>query len=75
MSQHPTTKNNSDNTVTLRNLTAFNTLQERENVLELFNLVDTAPLDKYKLCYNTKKQEKLLQSLKDKIDTLKKEQL
>lgn len=72
-SQNSTT--NTINTVTLRNLTAFNALQERENVLELFNLVDTTPLDKFKLCYNTEKQETLLKSLKERVENLKKEQL
>ncbi|CAL9735552.1 high temperature lethal protein 1 [Monosporozyma servazzii] len=70
-----TSNTNSTNTVTLRSLTAFNALQERENVLELFNLVDTTQLDKFKLCYNTEKQETLLKSLKAKVDNLKKEQL
>lgn len=36
-----------NNNITLRNLTAYDMLQERINILEIFNLVDTSELDKY----------------------------
>lgn len=62
---------NSNDTVTLRNLTAYDMLDERINMLELFNLVDTSEIDKYKLCYDVERQQNLLQTLKNKIDVLK----
>lgn len=63
--------NNNNNTVTLRNLTAFNALEERETMLELFNLVDTSAIDRFKLCYDNDKQKTLLESFKSRVDTLK----
>lgn len=63
--------NSNDDTVTLRNLTAYDMLDERINMLELFNLADTSEIDKYKLCYNIERQQILLQTLKNKIDLLK----
>lgn len=46
-----------NNNITLRNLTAYDMLQERINILEIFNLVDTSELDKYKLCYNIERHK------------------
>lgn len=63
--------NNNNNTITLRNLTAYDMLEERINMLELFNLIDTSEIDKYKLCYDIERQQNLLQTLKDKVDILK----
>ncbi|EDO16409.1 hypothetical protein Kpol_1030p17 [Vanderwaltozyma polyspora DSM 70294] len=59
------------NNITLRSLSAYQLLSYRENMCELFQLLDDS--EKHGAIVNDKRQERTLQSMKEQIEALKKE--
>lgn len=59
-----------NDSITLKTATAYQLLEQRENICELFNLVDRSELDSYIM--NKDKKLNTLNELKDKLDKIKK---
>lgn len=60
------------NNVTLKTLTAYQLLSQRENMCELFQLLDDS--ERHNQIVNVKAQEKTLQDMKTRIEALKQEE-
>lgn len=58
------------NNVTLKNLTAFQLLSQRENICELLNLVEST--ERYNSIINPERQRMSLEEMKKMLDALKK---
>ena len=59
------------NNVTLKNLTAFQLLSQRENICELLNLVEGT--ERHDSIINPERQRTSLEEMKKMLDTLKNE--
>ena len=59
-----------NDSITLKTATAYQLLDQRENMCELFNLVDRSELDSYIM--DKDKKLDTLNELKEKLDKLKK---
>lgn len=59
------------NNVTLKNLTAFQLLSQRENICELLNLVEST--ERHNSVINPERQRMSLEEMKKMLDALKNE--
>jgi len=59
------------NNVTLKNLTAFQLLSQRENICELLNLVEST--ERHNSIINPERQRMSLEEMKKMLDALKNE--
>lgn len=59
------------NNVTLKNLTAFQLLSQRENICELLNLVEST--ERHNSIVNPERQRMSLEEMKKMLDALKNE--
>ncbi|AJQ35002.1 BMC_2a_G0005960.mRNA.1.CDS.1 [Saccharomyces cerevisiae] len=59
------------NNVTLKNLTAFQLLSQRENICELLNLVEST--ERHNCIINPERQRMSLEEMKKMLDALKNE--
>ncbi|CAB4254679.1 similar to Saccharomyces cerevisiae YCR020W-B HTL1 Component of the RSC chromatin remodeling complex [Maudiozyma barnettii] len=57
--------------ITLKTATAYQLLAQRENMCELFNLIDRSELDTYFV--NKDKKQETLKEMKDRLEKLKNE--
>lgn len=62
--------NKKQDSVTLKSATAYQLLSQRENICELFNVVDRSEIDEYIM--NNERKKEILDDMKLKLENIKK---